>query len=212
MAEATTKDEIAPRLGVAHPITDDTQVRLSYGKFYQLPRAAALLLELPDGHPGVGRQQQHPVREPEPRLHRDDGVRSGHHAPDQRQPGAGRGGLQPRSPRRDPSGRLPGALDRPAARRTARVHQRRQRERQGVRHLAEQAVLELLVDEPGVVAAVGARHVVLAAGLGGHGRVRPAVRSAGRPGRAADAADPAAAGGLRPPAQHQLAVHAPVPG
>ena len=32
-AEATTKDEIAPRLGVAHPITDDTQVRLSYGKF-----------------------------------------------------------------------------------------------------------------------------------------------------------------------------------
>ena len=36
--EATTKDEIAPRLGVAHPITDDTQVRLSYGKFYQLPQ------------------------------------------------------------------------------------------------------------------------------------------------------------------------------
>ena len=35
--EATTKNEIAPRLGVAHPITDDTQVRLSYGKFYQLP-------------------------------------------------------------------------------------------------------------------------------------------------------------------------------
>src|SRR5687767_634814 len=29
VAEATTKDEIAPRLGVAHPITDDTQVRLS---------------------------------------------------------------------------------------------------------------------------------------------------------------------------------------
>ncbi|HUP00163.1 MAG TPA: TonB-dependent receptor, partial [Gemmatimonadota bacterium] len=36
--EAKTKDEIAPRLGVAHPITDDTQVRLSYGKFYQLPQ------------------------------------------------------------------------------------------------------------------------------------------------------------------------------
>jgi hypothetical protein len=36
--EAKTKDELAPRLGVAHPITDATQVRLSYGKFYQLPR------------------------------------------------------------------------------------------------------------------------------------------------------------------------------
>jgi hypothetical protein len=36
--EATTKDEIAPRLGVAHPITDATQVRLSFGKFYQLPQ------------------------------------------------------------------------------------------------------------------------------------------------------------------------------
>ncbi|HYO45080.1 MAG TPA: TonB-dependent receptor [Gemmatimonadota bacterium] len=36
--DAKTKDEIAPRLGVAHPITDDTQVRLSFGKFYQLPQ------------------------------------------------------------------------------------------------------------------------------------------------------------------------------
>ncbi|HJR52549.1 MAG TPA: TonB-dependent receptor [Gemmatimonadota bacterium] len=36
--ESTTKDELAPRLGVAHPITDATQVRLSYGKFYQLPQ------------------------------------------------------------------------------------------------------------------------------------------------------------------------------
>ncbi|HUF90468.1 MAG TPA: outer membrane beta-barrel protein, partial [Gemmatimonadota bacterium] len=35
--EAKAKDEISPRLGVAHPITDATQVRLSYGKFYQLP-------------------------------------------------------------------------------------------------------------------------------------------------------------------------------
>jgi hypothetical protein len=35
--ETTPKNEIAPRLGVAHPITDATQVRLSYGKFYQLP-------------------------------------------------------------------------------------------------------------------------------------------------------------------------------
>ena len=35
--EAQSKDEISPRLGVAHPITDATQVRLSYGKFYQLP-------------------------------------------------------------------------------------------------------------------------------------------------------------------------------
>ncbi|CAN5799274.1 hypothetical protein BH20GEM1_BH20GEM1_08140 [soil metagenome] len=36
--EAATKDELAPRIGVAHPITDATQVRLSYGKFYQLPQ------------------------------------------------------------------------------------------------------------------------------------------------------------------------------
>jgi outer membrane receptor protein involved in Fe transport len=35
--QAPTNDVLAPRLGVAHPITDDTQVRLSYGKFYQLP-------------------------------------------------------------------------------------------------------------------------------------------------------------------------------
>ncbi|HET6362202.1 MAG TPA: TonB-dependent receptor [Gemmatimonadota bacterium] len=38
IVEAETKNELAPRLGVAHPITDATQVRLSYGKFYQLPR------------------------------------------------------------------------------------------------------------------------------------------------------------------------------
>jgi outer membrane cobalamin receptor len=35
--EAPVRDEWAPRIGVAHPITDRTQVRLSYGKFYQLP-------------------------------------------------------------------------------------------------------------------------------------------------------------------------------
>ncbi|MBW3661355.1 MAG: TonB-dependent receptor, partial [Gemmatimonadetes bacterium] len=35
--DAPTRDELAPRIGVAHPITDATQVRLSYGKFYQLP-------------------------------------------------------------------------------------------------------------------------------------------------------------------------------
>ncbi len=35
--DAPIRSEVAPRLGVAHPITDNTQVRLSYGKFYQLP-------------------------------------------------------------------------------------------------------------------------------------------------------------------------------
>jgi hypothetical protein len=35
--EADPKTEWSPRLGVAHPITDATQVRLSYGKFHQLP-------------------------------------------------------------------------------------------------------------------------------------------------------------------------------
>lgn len=35
--DAPTRDELSPRLGVAHPITDATQVRLSYGKFHQLP-------------------------------------------------------------------------------------------------------------------------------------------------------------------------------
>ncbi|HUE95416.1 MAG TPA: TonB-dependent receptor, partial [Longimicrobiaceae bacterium] len=35
--EAPTRNELAPRVGVAHPITDATQVRLSYGKFHQLP-------------------------------------------------------------------------------------------------------------------------------------------------------------------------------
>jgi hypothetical protein len=37
VAEADPKTEVSPRLGVAHPITDATQVRLSYGKFHQLP-------------------------------------------------------------------------------------------------------------------------------------------------------------------------------
>ncbi|MFN2383633.1 MAG: TonB-dependent receptor domain-containing protein [Gemmatimonadota bacterium] len=35
--EGSTQTELSPRLGVAHPITDATQVRLSYGKFHQLP-------------------------------------------------------------------------------------------------------------------------------------------------------------------------------
>ena len=35
--EARARNEWAPRLGVAHPITDATQVRLSYGRFHQLP-------------------------------------------------------------------------------------------------------------------------------------------------------------------------------
>ncbi|HYO47931.1 MAG TPA: TonB-dependent receptor [Gemmatimonadota bacterium] len=35
--EAKQHSEWSPRLGVAHPITDATQVRLSYGRFYQLP-------------------------------------------------------------------------------------------------------------------------------------------------------------------------------
>ncbi|MGH7572496.1 MAG: TonB-dependent receptor [Gemmatimonadota bacterium] len=37
LVDAPTRTEISPRLGVAHPITDATQVRLSYGKFHQLP-------------------------------------------------------------------------------------------------------------------------------------------------------------------------------
>ena len=35
--DAPTRSALSPRLGVAHPITDETQVRLSYGKFHQLP-------------------------------------------------------------------------------------------------------------------------------------------------------------------------------
>jgi hypothetical protein len=37
LVDTPTKNEFAPRLGVAHPITDRTQVRLSYGAFHQLP-------------------------------------------------------------------------------------------------------------------------------------------------------------------------------
>ncbi len=37
LLEGQTLNELAPRIGVAHPITDATQVRLSYGKFHQLP-------------------------------------------------------------------------------------------------------------------------------------------------------------------------------
>jgi outer membrane receptor for ferrienterochelin and colicin len=37
VVDAPTRDELAPRLGVALPITDKTQIRLSYGKFHQLP-------------------------------------------------------------------------------------------------------------------------------------------------------------------------------
>ncbi len=35
--QGPTRNELSPRLGVAHPITDATQVRLSYGRFHQLP-------------------------------------------------------------------------------------------------------------------------------------------------------------------------------
>ena len=37
VVEGRTRTELSPRLGVAHPITDATQVRLSYGRFHQLP-------------------------------------------------------------------------------------------------------------------------------------------------------------------------------
>ncbi|MGH7587266.1 MAG: TonB-dependent receptor [Gemmatimonadota bacterium] len=37
VVEGKKLNELSPRLGVAHPITDATQVRLSYGKFHQLP-------------------------------------------------------------------------------------------------------------------------------------------------------------------------------
>jgi hypothetical protein len=37
LVEGRTRTELAPRVGVAHPITDATQVRLSYGVFHQLP-------------------------------------------------------------------------------------------------------------------------------------------------------------------------------
>ncbi|CAN5172533.1 hypothetical protein BH18GEM1_BH18GEM1_20790 [soil metagenome] len=37
LVEGKSRTEFAPRIGVAHPITDATQVRLSYGKFHQLP-------------------------------------------------------------------------------------------------------------------------------------------------------------------------------
>ncbi len=36
LLEGRTLNELSPRIGVAHPITDATQVRLSYGKFHQL--------------------------------------------------------------------------------------------------------------------------------------------------------------------------------
>ncbi|MCK5439142.1 MAG: TonB-dependent receptor, partial [Gemmatimonadetes bacterium] len=36
--EGVSHTEISPRLGVAHPITDNTQVRLSYGVFHQIPQ------------------------------------------------------------------------------------------------------------------------------------------------------------------------------
>ncbi|MBW3660786.1 MAG: outer membrane beta-barrel protein [Gemmatimonadetes bacterium] len=54
--DAPTRDELAPRIGVAHPITDATQVRLSYGKFYQLPELrhffASFLVDFP-GNPNI---------------------------------------------------------------------------------------------------------------------------------------------------------------
>ncbi|MDX1660161.1 MAG: carboxypeptidase-like regulatory domain-containing protein [Gemmatimonadota bacterium] len=54
--DAPTRDELAPRIGVAHPITDATQVRLSYGKFYQLPELrhfyASYLTNFP-GNPNI---------------------------------------------------------------------------------------------------------------------------------------------------------------
>jgi hypothetical protein len=37
LIDGQSRNELSPRIGVAHPITDATQVRLSYGKFHQLP-------------------------------------------------------------------------------------------------------------------------------------------------------------------------------
>jgi outer membrane receptor protein involved in Fe transport len=38
VARAPTRNELAPRLGVAFPITDRSQMRLSFGRFHQLPQ------------------------------------------------------------------------------------------------------------------------------------------------------------------------------
>jgi hypothetical protein len=37
VVEGRTRTELSPRLGVAHPVTDATQVRVSFGRFHQLP-------------------------------------------------------------------------------------------------------------------------------------------------------------------------------
>ncbi len=42
MKNPSRKHEIAPRLGVAHPVTDRTQVRVSYGTKYQVPQFSNL--------------------------------------------------------------------------------------------------------------------------------------------------------------------------
>jgi hypothetical protein len=57
LVDAPTRNELAPRLGVAHPITDQTQVRLSYGTFHQLPELRHYFarfnsdFDLAGGHP-----------------------------------------------------------------------------------------------------------------------------------------------------------------
>ncbi len=42
MVNPSRKTEIAPRLGVAHPVTERTQVRVSYGTKYQVPQFSML--------------------------------------------------------------------------------------------------------------------------------------------------------------------------
>jgi outer membrane receptor protein involved in Fe transport len=46
LTEYETKNAFAPRLGVAHPVTDKTQVRFSYGVFNQLPGLDELYLNV----------------------------------------------------------------------------------------------------------------------------------------------------------------------
>ncbi|MBA2563810.1 MAG: TonB-dependent receptor [Gemmatimonadetes bacterium] len=46
LTEYETKNAFAPRIGVAHPVTEDTQVRFSYGVFNQLPGLDELYLNM----------------------------------------------------------------------------------------------------------------------------------------------------------------------
>ncbi len=90
-------DYLSPHIQVSFPVTDRTNLRLSYAHQVQAPDFGA----------GVERREHRRIRR-RPRLRQDDRLRVRRPARLQRRHGARRGGVQPRQPRRRRGADVPG--------------------------------------------------------------------------------------------------------